>query len=403
MTEMMAMSRYVVVSGWIVNGEFFELPYDEISFEMVEGGLTVEVVTETLYNVTFIDSVADLNAIRYNLSGTFVQVCDIDMFGVDFAPIGSWPYSPFRGRFYGNGYSIANLTLTTDDAIISDYCPPYDSTGETIALIGMFTATDGATLHELVLKNASVTYKGTPRRSKNCIVFAAAITALSDDTSFYGCSVVDSTLDIYHTIPQVWSGGYTAQSDIGSVCGFAWGKTTVNNCYIKDITIISYLSGSEGWFDFIFDTKRENPIIGGLIGHLSNGFDITECYVSGSITSNGTPTWVAGAVGHVSDYASYFDDIVKKDLICNMYINGETAAFSSKWLTSDAFYKLVNDPNKIFGYHIIHEDDDKSSFGGYARTLYYEDEVSNEAFLYDIAKFDPMLWKIIDGQITKIN
>jgi len=402
--EMMAKSRYIVVSGWIVNGEFIELPYNEISFEMIEGGLTVEVVTETLYNVVFIDSASDLNSIRYNLNGTFVQIGDIDMSGVNFTPIGLWPNLPFEGRFYGNGYSIKNLTLTTSNAVISNYCPPNDSTGQTVGLIGMFAATDGALLHELVLENVHVSYNGSPSSSNSSIVFAAAITALSADTSFYGCSVLDSTIDINHSIPQVWGGGYTAQNDIGSISGFAWGKTTINNCYIDDITIISYTRGDEGTFDFLYDTKRENPLIGGLIGHLRDNFNISECYVNGSITSNADQTWVCGAIGQVSDYESYSDDIMKKDVICNMYINGETATLSSRWIiSSDEFYELVNDPEKIFSYHIIHEGDVTDSFGGYGRDLFYESEITNEAFLYDVAEFDPMLWKIIDDQIVKVN
>ena len=156
-------------------------------------------------------------------------------------------------------------------------------------------------------------------------------------------------------------------------------------------------------FDFLLDTKRENPLIGGLVGHLRDNFSISECYVSGSITSNADQTWVCGAIGHVSDYESYSYYIMKKDVIFNMYINGETATLSSRWASSDEFYELVNDPEKIFSYHIIHEGDVPDSFGGYGRDLFYESEITNEAFLYDVAEFDPMIWKIIDDQIVKVN
>ena len=312
-----------------------------------------------------------------------------------------WPSAPFTGRYYGNGYTVSNLTQHSGNAIISNYCPPYDSSGHTVALIGMFAATDGAILHELVLENANISYSGSPSTHNSCIVFASAITALSADTSFYGCSVIDSEIDVYHSIPQVSGGGYTAQNDIGSFIAFAWGRTVIDNGFVEDISINSYVRGDEGWFDFLFDTKRENPLVGGLIGHLSNSFSITDCYISGNITSNADQTWVCGVVGHVNDYDAYADEIQKTGITYNMYINGETTSVGSRWVSTDSFYTLVENPDKIYSYHILHEGDDPTLVNGYAYEVHYEKDIHNTEFIYGVAGYDPMMWKIIDNKIVK--
>ena len=404
---LVAGARWCVVTGWIVNGEYVDQPFNEVSFEMVPGGLMVTAVVETLYNVTFIDSAEDVNRMRYDLGGTYVQLCDVDMAGVSFYPIGQWPSAPFTGRFYGNGYTIRNLTLTTGRAQISDYCPPTDRTKQIVALTGMFAATDGATLHGLVLEGTNITYFGSPSTNKSSIVFASAITALSTHTSFYGCVVKDASIEVYHTIPQVFGGGYTAQTDIGALCGFSWGYVTAQNCSVENLTVNSYLQGDEGHVDWIFGTVREKPIIGGMIGHLSGGFNITDSYVQGSITTNGDDSSVGGTVGWVSDFAAYENSIRKGRVINNMYINGETAKFNSHWSTPnknerDVFYRLVGDGGRIFSYEIMHGDDKREDFTGLAAAYYHESQIHNEEFLYGVVGLDPMHWGIRNGRITKL-
>jgi hypothetical protein len=343
---------------------------------------------------------------RYDLGSTYVQLCDVNMAGVSFYPIGQWPNAPFTGRFYGNGYAIRNLTLTTSKAQISDYCPPLDKTKQIVALTGMFAATDGATLHGLVLEGATIIYTGSPSTSKSSIVFASAITALSTRTSFYGCVVKDASIEVFHAIPQVVGGGYTAQTDIGALCGFSWDYITVQNCSVENLSVNSYLQGDEGYVDWIIGTVRERPIIGGMLGHLSGGFNITDSYVQGSITTNGDDSAVGGTVGMVSDFAAYENSIRKGRVITNMYINGETATFNSHWITPnknerDVFYRLVGDGSRIFSYEIMHGDDVREDFTGLGAAYYHESQIHNEEFLYGVVGLDPMHWVIRNGRITK--
>ena len=401
--EAMKNNQHIIVKGWIVNGEYIASLYDSISVPMSAGGITVEVVTETLSNVRFVSTAYDLTRIRYDLDATYVQIADIDMRGVDFKPIGVWPTVPFTGCYYGNGYSIYNLTLDTNDAIVSEYCPANDTTGETVALIGMFAATDKAILHELTLVNADVKYSGSPTSYNNCIVFAAAITALSSDTGFYGCSVINSVIDVYHSITQVQSGkGYSAQNDIGAICAYAWDSITIDNCFVTDLNIVSYLKGVPSRYS----GSKENAQIGSFIGHIHGLAVITNCYGHGDITSNVVSPRINGFIGNHTNFASTASKSVRENVIIDVDLNCKSISIlelytSYSYNDSNAYNKYIKNKG-IHYYQIINEGDDKSDFGGNSRMLFYDYEIHNEAFIYDLLGLDPTIWQIVDGKITKV-
>lgn len=57
-------------------------------------------------------SVQDLDNVRNNLTGSYIQVCDIDLTGVSFQPIGSLAsLSQFKGIYNGNSFSIRHFTF----------------------------------------------------------------------------------------------------------------------------------------------------------------------------------------------------------------------------------------------------------------------------------------------------
>lgn len=53
----------------------------------------------------------DLDNVRNDLSGHYIQVCDIDLTGVSFEPIGS-ENAPFLGSYYGGDYSIVGFSYS---------------------------------------------------------------------------------------------------------------------------------------------------------------------------------------------------------------------------------------------------------------------------------------------------
>lgn len=87
----------------------------------------------------------DLDNIRNDLTGHYVQVCDIDLAGYDFQPIGSLVRCgsdgiPFTGTYDGNGHSIRNW----------NYQNPTRDT------VGLFAYTINATLRNVRLINVNV-------------------------------------------------------------------------------------------------------------------------------------------------------------------------------------------------------------------------------------------------------
>ncbi len=73
---------------------------------------TINVAANT--GATPINSAAALQAIADDLDGDYILTGNIDLNGVNFKPIGTVD-APFTGTFDGDGYTISNLTLDSDD------------------------------------------------------------------------------------------------------------------------------------------------------------------------------------------------------------------------------------------------------------------------------------------------
>ena len=61
-----------------------------------------------------IDTAADLQAIKNDLGGNYILTADIDFQNGPYTPIGTLD-APFTGTFDGDGHTISNLTLASDD------------------------------------------------------------------------------------------------------------------------------------------------------------------------------------------------------------------------------------------------------------------------------------------------
>lgn len=94
-------------------------------------------VTPTAYML--INTPAQLQAVNTNTSGVYALGKTIDMTAVAFTPITS-----FNGNFYGNNYSIDNLTIA--------------GAGNNI---GLFTLVTGGIINNITLENANISNTGT--------------------------------------------------------------------------------------------------------------------------------------------------------------------------------------------------------------------------------------------------
>ena len=61
----------------------------------------------------FISNVGELQAINNNLNGGYILINDIDASSINFTPIGD-NSNPFTGVFAGSGFTISNLTISSD-------------------------------------------------------------------------------------------------------------------------------------------------------------------------------------------------------------------------------------------------------------------------------------------------
>lgn len=101
---------------------------------------------------TPISTPADLELIRTSLDGDFYLTNNIDMAAIpNFEPIGT-SEAPFTGTLDGNGHAIQNLTINACPEPVLEFDDPFFDENH----IGLFAVTDGATIENLNLQNASV-------------------------------------------------------------------------------------------------------------------------------------------------------------------------------------------------------------------------------------------------------
>ena len=275
-----------------------------------------------------ITTVADLQAVQNDLSGTYYLDSDLNLSGVSFAPLGSGS-TPFTGTFEGNGHTITYLTLN-----------PESGTG-----VGMFACSNG-TIRNMILKNISITstcadYVGglvgwnkQAGRTSGITVMDSTVLGfrspnhVSED---YGLiagrndgSIIQSSVR-YGTVEAVYSGGGIAGKNRGTImdcsvdscmihCGMHGGgitgsgaeQTRVENCRVMNTTVtgrttlgaIAGLSSatSDTWVTIRNTTAGDCSIrgvsdpahpdlpvdhIGGFVGTLGWGC-IENCTISGT-------------------------------------------------------------------------------------------------------------------------
>ncbi len=185
-----------------------------------------------------ISSCADFENINNNLSGHYTLTADLLCGGEgNNIMVGSY-VSPFTGTFNGQGHTI---TISIDDPI---------------QFVGLFGATEGATITNLQLAG-SVTGVGTE----------GALVGYADGGTHI--SFVGSTANVTDT-----SGG-----DTGGLVGQLIGGSSVSNSYSQG-TISSPWSA-----------------VGGLVGYMNTGATVDRSYATGSVTA-GTNGSVGGLIGY---------------------------------------------------------------------------------------------------------
>ena len=188
---------------------------------------------------------------EHTLEGiTFYLVCDVDMTGLDWLPIGadtptgnSNPPKYFAGTLDGQGHVIRNLVYENRTG------------GNMVAVTGLFGITKGATVKNLILdESCSFTYSGTANDNRT-----------------------------------------------GAIIGWANGSNTIDNCLSlaavngKNHTggIVGQYPGSASTLLRIVNTTNAGPVTGagaagGIGGYMQGPLEIVNCRNAGDVSTAST-------------------------------------------------------------------------------------------------------------------
>ena len=278
------------IDYWWFDGDFGELD--------PEVDLTIYIFTPEE-----LQAMEETNVYCYN----YELMNDLDMTGYDFIPI-----SFFSGSFDGNGYTISNLTINSDNASV-----------------GLFGVTRSADISNVILENVNIvsTYP-----SSYCPECTGGLIGYGENTIVYRCSV---------------SGSVTAEGDeIGGLIGYLKGGD-VQQCFssamITGDEYSAYIGGfigrvnSDGLFfkeSVLKDCYATGTVnfgvnadwTGGFAGGLDDG-DISNCYSSGSVGTNSIGSLIGGfSGGGLSEVENCFWDIQSSGQAASAAGTGKTTA-----------------------------------------------------------------------------
>ena len=246
---------------------------------------------------TIIKTADELQAINDNLSGKYILMSDIDLSGIDWEPIGDANAStPFSGEFNGNGHVIRNLTINkpTENGV------------------GLFSAAMG-TIENVGLENVNIT----------------GGTGVGGLVGTFG----------YGNINNCYVTGSIKADDayIGGLIGMASGGR-LTNCYAN--------ANIDGTY-----TSTYTSSIGGLVGYLTTGAQVDNCFAKGSII-NGYSN-IGGLIGLVED-----------STVTNCFASGKVAGTTlvgafigsiggTSSATNNTYYSTVNSVVPAIAYNPI--------------------------------------------------
>ncbi len=206
---------------------------------------------------------AQLQAIRNNLAGTYIQTADIDLSSIsNFSPIGTngSPAEPFTGSFDGNGFVIRNLKITNNN---------------TYGGVGLFG------------------YINTNAVVKNVALENVYITGNTHDVgAIVGTNGASGTI----TNSYATGGFIIAETYGGGLVGKNYGTLTNSYANVNVHSVERYAGGLVGW-NLNSNANIENcyamgaaqigiNVAGGLAANNSSSASITKTYTTGNIVGS---------------------------------------------------------------------------------------------------------------------
>ncbi len=361
-------------------------------------GLVAPAPSRAAVACTFVHTAAQLQAIANDLNGDYCLTADIDLSSIsNFTPIGN-TFNPFMGRFFGNNYTIKNLTIATGaqqvvglfgasvDAVIEDVSLTNvnvvgtSDSGYAGGLVGYF---EGSGNSPAVLKNVRVS--GRVKCTGNqCIdggitgvvgeiatlTNSSSSAAVSSGNGWAGGAVgwVKGTVSLTYATGNVacttaaCSGGGLAGAllSTGSVTdSFATGNVSgIDNVFAAG----GLIGSSSGAIRRVFASGAVqsgiNTNVGGLVGASDAGM-ISEAFSVGKVVGGAGAT-IGGLVGWKNTTTvthSYWDKLTSGKttsaggtaLTTGQLRGALPAGFGSAWAQTAALsYPFVNDTGLSF-------------------------------------------------------
>ena len=346
-----------------------------------------------LNDVIYIYTASDLEKIRGDLNGIYVQMANIDLKGSTFAPIGTED-KPFSGKYYGNGYYIKNFKL----GLITD-------TGKKRGYMSMFVKVSEATIDSLWLSDVSASFSGTLINVDYCQLFASPIACMASNSKFSHCKVENVTCNLSQSakVEGFLHASRVVQTNFGGICAFADSTegTIIQNCFINNMEASFALRGVEGYWG----GGGERLLAGGLIGESYGGITVENCYVKGTITPS---------LNGAGDSKGFVGDFI--GLVSELKYNGQEHDADIRNSLGDISVSVANDNKKYYVSNVAGFNSNSADIGrlaDYISNVYYVAgnasslSASADAFairqapadinylhlLYNDLQWDPVYWR----------
>ncbi len=228
---------------------------------------------------TLICTAADLEDIKNNLAGKYIQGKDIDLTNIaDFEPIGGNNSTPFSGTYDGQGYKIINLKVDVKE----------DDKYTTYA--GLFGVASGAKLLNIAIEGGSVNTSG--RGGAGGLVGRANNSNISNS---YATATVILLLGYYNTDAPS-SGGLVGSAFYTSISNsYATGNVAVNGGAPYGGGLVGYADNASisnsyatGNVNVVWMVEHNSFYAGGLVGDAENTTISNSYQTDKQVTQNGS-------------------------------------------------------------------------------------------------------------------
>lgn len=264
-----------------------------------------------------INTLADLAAVRNNLSGHYILGVNLDATGITIAPIGS-STNPFTGTFDGNGHTINGLHIVGNGTYVGLFAEV--GAGGTISNLGVtnisVTAPRGYDVGGLVGRNYGTIDNcyTTGAVSGTAGNFVPGLTGIAiGGIAGWNFGTIENSRSSANITSNSTSfvdlgglsGGNTGTIDNSHASGLISGHSGAYGSGLVEIGglvgALGFSNGTSGIVEHSYATGSvistgSNTAAGGLIGASLNNSLITQSYATGSVIAGG-PSWVGGLVG----------------------------------------------------------------------------------------------------------